>query len=464
MYSSSENQTDLATMTTQHSAEGIAILTAQPSQLIRMTLYILLALLICALVWSFIGRADVIVQAQGRLGPEHKERLVYVPIKGQLVDLFVAEGMSINEGDTLARLNAIGAIQLAGQAQAALLKLREVQATARNYPLQKQSLEQYIKILEFQLETAQKSYELKRAEGLEKLAEEQRINLEKARLKVSSAKQSMEFAKKAWEKHQRLFNSPGGGGIARKTVEEKRKEYAVKQADYEVAIQELAEFEVKMGKEYAKKQKDLNLSFEQVISTQAQLAERKATLANGKSQIDAQLQQARAHLASVSKITFDDIDEDNFLRIRAPVSGVITTVIATQPGAEIEPKQPLVGIAPADARTVLHVEISERERAFLKEGMAVKLKFSAFPHQRFGFINGTLEHIAPNVTLSENTTGQNRPLVYKGRVSLQRHYITRPGTDQQIPLRYGMTATVEMVVRKRRLIDLALDPLRRATG
>ena len=85
---------------------------------------------------------------------------------------------------------------------------------------------------------------------------------------------------------------------------------------------------------------------------------------------------------------------------KAPVSGIITNVVTTQPGAEIEPKQPLVGIAPEDARNVLHVEIPERQRAFLKEGMSVKLKFNAFPYQRYGFIKGTLEFISPNVTLS----------------------------------------------------------------
>jgi len=32
------------------------------------------------------------------------------------------------------------------------------------------------------------------------------------------------------------------------------------------------------------------------------------------------------------------------------------------------------------------------------------------------------------------------------------------------PLRYGMTAVAEIVVRERRLIDLALDPFRNVGG
>ena len=36
--------------------------------------------------------------------------------------------------------------------------------------------------------------------------------------------------------------------------------------------------------------------------------------------------------------------------------------------------------------------------------------------------------------------------------------------DTKYPLRYGMTATAEIVVRERRLIDLGLDPFRNVAG
>jgi HlyD family secretion protein len=52
--------------------------------------------------------------------------------------------------------------------------------------------------------------------------------------------------------------------------------------------------------------------------------------------------------------------------------------------------------------------------------------------------------------------------VYEGRITLERdHYLV---ADAKYPLRYGMTATAEVVVRERRLIDLALDPFRQIGG
>ena len=44
---------------------------------------------------------------------------------------------------------------------------------------------------------------------------------------------------------------------------------------------------------------------------------------------------------------------------------------------------------------MLKIEIAEHDRAFLREGQPVKLKFNAFPYQRYGLIDGTLQFISP---------------------------------------------------------------------
>jgi len=107
---------------------------------------------------------------------------------------------------------------------------------------------------------------------------------------------------------------------------------------------------------------------------------------------------------------------------------------------------------------VLKIEIAEHDRAFLREGQAVKLKFNAFPYQRYGVVDGTLEFISPATKPSLET----KQPVYEGRVTLARDYYQV--ADTRYPLRYGMTATAEIVVRERRLIDLGLDPFRQVAG
>ncbi|MDH5539362.1 MAG: HlyD family efflux transporter periplasmic adaptor subunit, partial [Rhizobacter sp.] len=110
------------------------------------------------------------------------------------------------------------------------------------------------------------------------------------------------------------------------------------------------------------------------------------------------------------------------------------------------------------AKPVVKVEIAERDRAFLREGQTVKLKFAAFPYQRYGTIAGTLEYISP----ATRPAPQTKAPVYEGRVTLEHDHVLV--SDTRYPLRYGMTATAEIVVRARRLIDLALDPFRHIGG
>jgi len=56
------------------------------------------------------------------------------------------------------------------------------------------------------------------------------------------------------------------------------------------------------------------------------------------------------------------------------------------------------------------------------------------------------------------SSAQEKKSVYKGRVGLEKDYFVVDGMKHT--LRYGMTAMAEIVVRKRRLIDMALDPIR----
>ena len=448
----------------EHDREGIAILTARPSKLFRATLAALFALVLAGACWSFVGRADVIVKASGKLAPESEERLVYTPIDGQLADLYVTEGAPVVKGDVLARLNAPTAVQIASQVRAAELKLEVAEQAYQTLPLLRKATEQYVKTHEFQIATAERAQQLRLGEWREKLAEEQRIKLEKARLKQVQAKQAMAFARDDWQKHLRLYNSANGGGIASAKVKEKRNAYLTKQVEYRTATNELAEFELQLQKDYAKKQKEIEGNKEQLLSLYAQLSERQAKLVSDEAQTLAQVEMARAELAGLKKIKFDDLDEDNMIRLKAPVSGVITNVYSTQPGAKVEQKTPFAGIAPTEARAVLQLEIPEQQRALLKEGLPVKVKFNAFPYQRYGFISGELEYIAPSATFSNASSQNNRPLVFKARVSLSRLSFTNPVDQIETPVRYGMTAVAEIVVQRRRLIDLALDPFRRAAG
>lgn len=441
-----------------HSAEGIAILTAEPWRFTQATVIAMVALMLSALVWSFFGRADVIVTAQGTLLPESEVRRFYAPVDGELANLYIAEGQPVSKGDVLARLNARGAIEAATNALDAQLKLENAEREWREFPDKKALMERKATTLKQAMELEEHQHQRRVAEGTSKLTEGQRAQLQEARTNLDDAQRARSAAKEEADKYARLFALPGGGGVSQLQVEGKKNALLAAENAIRVAQSRLGELSARQSLESGQAKAQLETSGQELAKLRLQYDAATREAANAEDKLRLQLQTARLISEAAARIRFENIDKDNFLLIVAPVDGVITDVTATQLGDKIQANTPLGGIAPKDARPILKTEIAEYDRAFLREGLPVKLKFNAFPYQRYGLINGTLEYISP----ATKPAPQTKQPVYEGRVTLERdHYLV---ADKKYPLRYGMTATVEVVVRERRLIDLALDPFRQIGG
>jgi len=148
-----------------HSAEGIAILTSEPWRFTQAAVYTMVALVLVALMWSFFGRADVIVSAQGTLQPESEVRRLYAPIDGELANLYMDEGQPVSKGDTLARLNARGAIEAAKNALEAQLKLEDAEREWREFPQKKALLERKVAALKQAMEVEEYQNTKRMSEG-----------------------------------------------------------------------------------------------------------------------------------------------------------------------------------------------------------------------------------------------------------------------------------------------------------
>jgi len=441
-----------------HAAEGIAILTAEPSRLTLAVVVAMAALVLSALTWSFFGHADVIVAAQGALLPDSEVRRFYAPIDGELADLYIAEGQPVSKGDVLARLNARGAIEAASNALQAQLKLEDAEREWKQFPEKKALMERKLAALKQAVELAERQQDQRLSEGTAKFAEMQRAQLQEARTRLEDARRAREAAKLEAEKYEQLFALAGGGGVSQLQVETKRNALLAADNAYMVAQSRLSELGARQSQETSQSRAQLETSGQELTKLQLQYDSAVKEIAITEEKLRLQLQTARLVAEAAARIRFENIDKENFLLIVAPVDGVVTDVTSTQPGDKVNANTPLVGIAPKNAHPILKIEIAERDRAFLREGLPVKLKFSAFPYQRYGIINGTLNYISP----ATKTSPQTKQPVYEGRVTIERdHYLV---AETKYPLRYGMTATAELVVRERRLIDLALDPFRQIGG
>jgi HlyD family secretion protein len=441
-----------------HAAEGIAILTAEPSRFTLAVVVAMAGLVAAALAWSFFGRADVLVTAQGVLQPDSEVRRFHAPVDGELANLYVAEGQPVSKGDVLARLNARGAVEAAASALQAQLRLEDAEREWKEFPEKKVLMERRLAALKQAVEIAEHEHERRVSEGTVKFAAAQRAQLQEARARAEDARRAREAARQEAEKFASLHATPGGGGVSELQVETRRNALRAAENVLVMAQSRLAELAARHGQEESQVRAQLETGGQELTRLQVQYDAATKEIATAEDKLRLQLQAARLAAEAAARIRFENIDKDNFLLIVAPVDGLITDLTSTQPGDKVQANAPLGGIAPKDARPVVRIEIAERDRAFLREGLAVQLKFNAFPYHRYGHIRGTLSYISPATKIS----AQTKQPVYEGRVTLERdHYLV---AETKYPLRYGMTAAAEVVVRDRRLIDLALDPFRQIGG
>ena len=140
------------------------------------------------------------------------------------------------------------------------------------------------------------------------------------------------------------------------------------------------------------------------------------------------------------------------LTIRAPYNAVVLSLAQRTAGNVINAGQELCQLARVDAVPLARLALSERGLPKLAVEQPVRLFFDAFPYQRYGTAQGTLEWISPAAVSSAE--GQ----MFVARAALAHTWI-RVGAQQR-QLRAGMKGEARIVVGSRRLIEYAFEPVR----
>ena len=443
-----------------HCVDGVALMVSQPARLMLFTNLLVASLLIAAVIWAWFAKADVIVATVGAVAPESDIRRVYVPIDGELVDVYVATGMPVQAGDVVARINARGAIDAASKVVEANIQLADAKHEYDNFPARKALLERKTKALADKVEFLQTAYNRQVAQGMTKLANAQRARLSEARNAVDVALRAEQTALGELQQYERLFSMEGGGGVSSVQVEQKRTAYLNAQAETSNAQGRLSGLEYDLSAALAQADKTVALAAQELSETRIQWETSQRDIEREAARLEVRFRTAQLAAEAAQRVSFENFDENNFLKVLAPVDGVVTDLPLNQRGDKILSSRPLLSIAPSGVRKVLKVSIPEKDRGFLKVGQLAKLKFNAFPYQSYGSIDGRLEYISPTVVKpSGDTGGAGMAPGYEATISLVTDELkVGEGTGR---IRFGMNAVAEIVVRERRVIDYALDPLKR---
>ena len=149
------------------------------------------------------------------------------------------------------------------------------------------------------------------------------------------------------------------------------------------------------------------------------------------------------------------------LVLTAPVDGVVGD-IATRPGQSAEPGTALVTILPRAGKTEVQLYAPTRAIGFVRPGQEVRLLFDAFPYQRYGAGKGVVRWVSEvpvDPKSLDPSLGITEP-VFRIRVDLEQGPSVAEAAERT--LRPGMTLSANLVLERRHLWEVFLDPVLRA--
>lgn len=149
-------------------------------------------------------------------------------------------------------------------------------------------------------------------------------------------------------------------------------------------------------------------------------------------------------------------------RVLAPMDGIVSGLLVRE-GQTISSSSPLLNIIPDNGDYYVEVLVPTRTIAFVRPGAPVKIRYDAYPHQKFGTYEGIVEKVSRTTVLPNdkrfriNTTEP----VYLARVQVSDQSVDAYG--ERLPLQSGMTLTADVLRYQRRLVEWIFDPLISAT-
>jgi membrane fusion protein len=171
-----------------------------------------------------------------------------------------------------------------------------------------------------------------------------------------------------------------------------------------------------------------------------------------------QLQREAQALAQQSAVN----EADRETRVRAPRAGRLVALVAA-PGQAVEAGQPLATLLPVESPIEAELYAPARAIGFVQPGTAVRLRYEAFPYEKFGQFSGRVREVSRSaipigeLPLAQTTAARAGEWVYRIRVELPGQTVSTPSGKQA--LQPGMPVQASLVAEQRTLFEWMFEPL-----
>lgn len=408
-----------------------------PSPIARIVLWSLMLLLVIGLLWTILGDVDEVAVAQGKVIPRGQVKVVQSQYSGVIKAIRVKDGQQVKSGDILVELDqtvsAADLTQTRKQVAYFILELERLLAEQNDTLFQpKITPDMDPKDVVMQM----KLYESRTQEIRSRLAQSEARIAEQRAIQISTEANRRKFsdllgvAKEREEKMQQLLTANAVSYFAFLEYQSKRMELE----------QNLAAQTAEISR--------VQSSLQQALREWSSLkAEREKDIATKMVDDQKQLQAYEEELKKAEQKSRQSI-------IVAPVDGRVTQLAVHTLGGVVTDAQSLMIIVPEGTTLEVEAWAANKDIGFLKQGQLAEIKIETFNFQRYGTIDAVVAEIS-----ADATEDKEKGRVYRMLLQLQQQDMQVAGGS--VPLSPGMSATVEVKIRQKRIIEFFLDPFRK---
>ena len=430
---------------------ALEIMEKPPSPGLRMLLLLLCGLFTIAILWSAIGKVDVVAVASGKVIPSANVKIIQPIEIGSVRAIHVRNGQHVTKGQLLVELDPT--LTGADEAQAGQQLLSSNAVRGRNDALLAYLAGKPARFVPPSgtptdiantqarfVHAAIAEYEAQRASLVQQRAE-QAAELASSEAEIVKLKMTLPLVERQLQ--------------ARKDLAEKGYFSKLKMLEYEqLRLEHIQNIEIQQAAA-AKARAAIG-------ALDAEIAKLREGFAKG---AVTELSEATDKSALAAEELRKSHRRRQFQQLRAPVSGTVQQLALATIGGVVQPAQPLMVIVPDGSDIEVEAMILNKDIGFVREGQKVRVKLEAYPFTDYGLIEGAVETISRDAIEQNQQTAlrdeKNRPvqpgLVYAARIRLHQRTIKVAGKDQ--PIGPGLAVQAEIKTGERRIIQYLLSPI-----
>lgn len=476
--------------------DAIEIIESPVSPLGSFMVWVLFSLLMFLLLFSYLGKVDVVSTSRGIVEPTGNVRLIKAPVGGTLNELTIKNGNQVAKGDVLATIMS-GEINIEKDALQKLISDAEVERDILYVLRDNQILsavldpeiiednkiiiDYYLSIIDHE-KGNQEVLEIQKKQSETNLAltASRRNNIEdnieylKGQISLIQESKNQETEKQAietmeielnilLEEEKQYVNLIKDDKISEELLNKKQLDIELLQNQIDIMETQIKVTNEKIDIEIAELKKQIN-GYQNELNTQDEsttLAKQQVEEAAGKlSTYEIEGENSLLSLIIEKEREINDYriqllrNEENLDNsiIRAPLDGYIYDIQVRGNAEVIQPAQELLKLVPFDTKLVVESYVENKDIGFIQEGQAVSIKIDTYNFQKYGVLKGEVIEISANSVLDEQ-----RGYVYPILISLDENSFTR--NNQSYDIMTGMEVTTEIKIGKRRIIDFFIEPL-----